>query len=168
MKVRHLMIYIFNLYFSGTQILYLGSRGEVSIKYYELTADKPYCHFIVNFGEGSPMRGLGVLFVYCFYFPLIRCYLKYMLIQVKMKLLVSIGKNFIKNICFFLIEYLIFFFFFTTVLPICRLTAKDTVEPISFVVPRRSELFQDDLYPPVIDSSTPSRTASECMMVNLF
>jgi polyhydroxyalkanoate synthesis regulator phasin len=42
-----------------------------------------------------------------------------------------------------------------------KITAKETIEPVSFVVPRRSEMFQPDLFPPVVDTSTPSMTTQE-------
>lgn len=42
-----------------------------------------------------------------------------------------------------------------------RLTDKDTIEPLSMIVPRRSEMFQADIFPPVVDSTTASMTCDE-------
>lgn len=42
-----------------------------------------------------------------------------------------------------------------------RLSEKATIEPISMIVPRKSEMFQEDIYPPVVDHCTPSMTAEE-------
>ena len=43
-----------------------------------------------------------------------------------------------------------------------RLTDKDTIEPISMIVPRRAAgSFQPDIFPPVVDTLHPSMTAAE-------
>ncbi|KAH7816062.1 coronin [Monocercomonoides exilis] len=103
----------------ATQILFIGSKGEANIRYYELTEDPPHFFYITTFPEGTPTRGLTAL-----------------------------PKQYVHS------EHCEIMKFF-------RITAKDSIEPISFVVPRRSEMFQADIYPPVVDTTTPSMTGEE-------
>ncbi|KAK2950825.1 putative Actin-binding protein [Blattamonas nauphoetae] len=103
----------------GTQILFLASKGESNIKYYELVGDAPFCHYISTFGEGTPVRGITAL-------P---------------KVYVN------TRTC----EIMKFY----------KLTSKQSIEPVSFTVPRRSEMFQDDIYPDTHDTTRPAMTASE-------
>jgi hypothetical protein len=49
-----------------TQLLFVPSKGEATIRYYELTTEPPFCHFISNFGEGVPARGVAQFPKVCF------------------------------------------------------------------------------------------------------
>lgn len=103
----------------ATQILFVASKGESSIRYYEVTSEKPFVHFISNFGEGVPTRGIA--FLPKIYNDAAHCEVE----------------------------------------RIYKLTSKDTIEPISFTVPRRSEMFQNDIFPPVVDTSKAGLTGSQ-------
>lgn len=103
----------------ATQLLFIASKGEATIRYYELNDEAPHAHFVSAFNEGHPTRGITMI-------P---------------KVLVN-AKD-------------------CEIAKFYRTTAKDTIEPISFIVPRRSEQFQDDIYPPVVDSATPSLNGTD-------
>lgn len=42
-----------------TQILYIGGKGDGNIRYYEITDEAPYCHFLSEYRTNIPQKGLG-------------------------------------------------------------------------------------------------------------
>ena len=34
-------------------------QGDGNIRYFEMVADKPYCHYLSNYTSPAPQRGLG-------------------------------------------------------------------------------------------------------------
>ncbi|XP_051735214.1 coronin-2B isoform X4 [Ctenopharyngodon idella] len=52
---------IFPFYDADTHMLYLAGKGDGNIRYYEVSAMKPYVHFLSEYRSPSPQRGLGVM-----------------------------------------------------------------------------------------------------------
>jgi len=104
-------------YDSDLSILYLAGKGDASIKYFELTKEAPYLHYLSDFADIVSQQGATFL-------P--------------------------KRACD------------TTVCEIahCLRLMKDSIVPISFRVPRKSDLFQKDLYPDAY-AGVPSMEAKE-------
>ncbi|XP_026517386.1 coronin-2B-like, partial [Terrapene carolina triunguis] len=80
--------------------------GDGNIRYYEISTEKPYLNYLMEFRSPAPQKGLGVM-------P-------------KHGLDVSACEV---------------FRFYKLV------TLKGLIEPISMIVPRRSETYQEDIYP---------------------
>ncbi|XP_012814523.1 coronin-2B isoform X1 [Xenopus tropicalis] len=97
---------LFPFYDADTHMLYLAGKGDGNIRYYEITAEKPYLTYLMEFRSPAPQKGLGVM-------P-------------KHGLDVSACE--------------IFRFY-------KLITLKNQIEPISMIVPRRSENYQEDIYP---------------------
>ncbi|XP_048384194.1 coronin-2A-like isoform X2 [Stegostoma tigrinum] len=110
---------LFPFYDPDTYMLYLAGKGEGNIRYYELSSEKPYLHFLMDFRSSLPQKGMGVM-------P-------------KRGLDVSICEV---------------FRFYKLV------TTKSLIEPVSMIVPRRSESYQDDIYP-MTAGAQPAMTAQE-------
>ncbi|XP_078070143.1 coronin-2B-like isoform X2 [Mustelus asterias] len=110
---------LFPFYDADTQMLYLAGKGEGNIRYYELSSEKPYLHFLMDFRSSLPQKGMGIM-------P-------------KRGLDVSICEV---------------FRFYKLV------TIKSLIEPVSMIVPRRSESYQDDIYP-MTAGAQPAMTAQE-------
>uniref|UniRef100_A0A673NKM6 Coronin n=1 Tax=Sinocyclocheilus rhinocerous TaxID=307959 RepID=A0A673NKM6_9TELE len=91
-------------YDPDTNIVYLSGKGDSSVRYFEITEEPPYVHYISTFSSKEPQRGMGFM-------P---------------KRGVDVSK------C-----------------EIARLYKlhERKCEPIMMTVPRKSDLFQDDLYP---------------------
>ncbi|XP_064207492.1 coronin-6 isoform X2 [Anguilla rostrata] len=91
-------------YDPDTNIVYLCGKGDSSIRYFEITEEPPYVHYLSTFSSKEPQRGMGFM-------P---------------KRGVDVSK------C-----------------EIARLYKlhERKCEPIMMTVPRKSDLFQDDLYP---------------------
>lgn len=85
-------------------MLYLGGKGDASIKYYEAVEEDPYLHFLSEFRSNESQKGL------CF-IPKLACDTSICEIAVALRLM------------------------------------KDMVQPVSFQVPRKSDMFQADIYP---------------------
>ncbi|KAL3856546.1 hypothetical protein ACJMK2_011285 [Sinanodonta woodiana] len=96
---------IFPFYDADTSMVYLCGKGDSLIRYYEVTEDAPYVHYLNLYQSSDPQRGIG-------YMP-------------------KRGLN--VNAC----EIARFY----------KLLNSGLCEIIPFTVPRKSELFQDDLYP---------------------
>lgn len=109
---------IFPFYDQDTSMIYLCGKGDSAIKYFEVTDDAPYVHFLATYQSSDPQRGIG-------WMP-------------------KRGLN--VNSC----EIARFY----------KLHTKGLCEVIPMTVPRKSELFQDDLYPDTI-GDTPALTAEE-------
>uniref|UniRef100_A0ABM5F1N2 Coronin n=1 Tax=Pogona vitticeps TaxID=103695 RepID=A0ABM5F1N2_9SAUR len=91
-------------YDPDTNIIYLCGKGDSSIRYFEITAESPYVHYLNTFSSKEPQRGMGFM-------P---------------KRGLDVNKCEIAR--FFKLH-------------------ERKCEPIIMTVPRKSDLFQDDLYP---------------------
>ncbi|KAJ2778683.1 Coronin-like protein crn1 [Coemansia interrupta] len=103
-------------YDPGTQMLYVGGKGDGNIRYYEFADDK--LHELSMYTSSEPQRGLGVM-------P---------------KRGVDVGR--------------------CEVMRFYKVASNSLVEPISFKVPRKSEAFQADIYPPA-PAGMPAMNAQE-------
>ncbi|KAJ8388250.1 hypothetical protein AAFF_G00135110 [Aldrovandia affinis] len=97
---------LFPFYDPDTHMLYLAGKGDGNIRYYELSPEKPYMHFLTEHRSILPQKGMGIM-------P-------------KRGLDVSSCEV---------------FRFYKLV------TIKSLIEPLSMIVPRRSESYQEDIYP---------------------
>ncbi|XP_077097983.1 coronin-2B [Siphateles boraxobius] len=52
---------IFPFYDADTHMLYLAGKGDGNIRYYEVSAERPFIHFLSEYRSTSPQRGLGVM-----------------------------------------------------------------------------------------------------------
>uniref|UniRef100_T1JJ26 Coronin n=1 Tax=Strigamia maritima TaxID=126957 RepID=T1JJ26_STRMM len=109
---------MFPLYDPDVNLLYLCGKGDSVIRYFEITDEPPFVHYISTFQSPEPQRGIGMM-------PKRGCDV---------------------NQC----EIARFY----------RLHTKGYCEVITMTVPRKSELFQDDLYPDTM-GDIPSLSAEE-------
>ncbi|XP_042903245.1 coronin-6 [Parasteatoda tepidariorum] len=105
-------------YDPDVNLLYLCAKGDSNIRYFEITDEPPFVHYINTYQSSDPQRGAG-------YMPKRGCDI---------------------HQC----EIARFY----------KLHAKGFCEVITFTVPRKSELFQDDLYPDT-QADTPAISAEE-------
>ncbi|XP_023818257.1 coronin-6 isoform X1 [Oryzias latipes] len=91
-------------YDPDANMVYLCGKGDSSIRYFEITEEPPYVHYLSTFSSKEPQRGMGFM-------P---------------KRGVDVSKCEIARLY--------------------KLLDKKC-EPITMTVPRKSDLFQDDLYP---------------------
>jgi len=91
-------------YDNDNSILYLGGKGDGNIRYFELTDEEPYLHYLSEFRSTESQKGLTFL-------PKLACDTSVCEIASALRLL------------------------------------KDSIVPVSFQVPRKSDMFQSDLYP---------------------
>ncbi|XP_063065852.1 zinc finger CCCH domain-containing protein 13-like isoform X2 [Engraulis encrasicolus] len=91
-------------YDPDTNVVYLCGKGDSSIRYFEITDEAPYVHYLNTFSSKEPQRGMG-------YMP---------------KRGLDVNKCEISR--FYKLH-------------------ERKCEPIIMTVPRKSDLFQDDLYP---------------------
>ncbi|XP_042298676.1 coronin-6 isoform X1 [Sceloporus undulatus] len=91
-------------YDPDSSIVYLCGKGDSSIRYFEITDEAPYVHYLNTFSSKEPQRGMGFM-------P---------------KRGLDVSKCEIAR--FFKLH-------------------ERKCEPIVMIVPRKSDLFQDDLYP---------------------
>uniref|UniRef100_A0A2K5BX07 Coronin n=2 Tax=Aotus nancymaae TaxID=37293 RepID=A0A2K5BX07_AOTNA len=99
-------------YDPDTSIIYLCGKGDSSIRYFEITDESPYVHYLNTFSSKEPQRGMG-------YMP---------------KRGLDVNKCEIAR--FFKLH-------------------ERKCEPIIMTVPRKSDLFQDDLYPDTAGPEAP-------------
>ncbi|KAJ8962012.1 hypothetical protein NQ314_005794, partial [Rhamnusium bicolor] len=52
---------VFPFYDIDTNIVFLAGKGDGNIRYYEITDEAPYVHFLNQFLSGNPQRGLGFM-----------------------------------------------------------------------------------------------------------
>ncbi|XP_028300031.1 coronin-2A isoform X3 [Gouania willdenowi] len=97
---------LFPFYDPDTHMLYIAGKGDGNIRYYEISSEKPYIHYLTEYRSLLPQKGMGVM-------P-------------KRGLDVSTCEV---------------FRFYKLV------TIKSLIEPLSMIVPRRSESYQEDIYP---------------------
>jgi len=109
---------MFPLYDPDTNIVYLCGKGDSVIRYFEITPEPPFVHYINTFQTPDPQRGVGLM-------PKRGCDV---------------------STC----EISRFY----------RLNNNGFCQVIPFKVPRKSELFQEDLYPDT-QSDIPAITADE-------
>lgn len=110
---------LFPFYDPDTHMLYLAGKGDGNIRYYEISSEKPYLHYLTEYRSHLPQKGMGVM-------P-------------KRGLDVSSCEV---------------FRFYKLV------TIKSLIEPLSMIVPRRSESYQEDIYP-MTAGNIPALTAEE-------
>jgi coronin-1B/1C/6 len=96
---------MFPLYDPDTNLVYLCGKGDSVIRYFEVTPEPPFVHYINTFQTPDPQRGIGLM-------PKRGCDV---------------------STC----EISRFY----------RLNNSGLCQTITFTVPRKSELFQEDLYP---------------------
>ncbi|XP_064867259.1 coronin-2B-like [Oncorhynchus nerka] len=89
-----------------THMLYLAGKGDGNIRYYEITTEKPYLQYLMEFRSPAPQKGLGVMPKHGLDVTACEVFRFYKLV-----------------------------------------TLKGLIEPISMIVPRRSETYQEDIYP---------------------
>ncbi|CAH2295093.1 coronin-1C isoform X1 [Pelobates cultripes] len=99
-------------YDPDTNIIYLCGKGDSSIRYFEITDESPYVHYLSTFVSKEPQRGMG-------YMP---------------KRGLDVNKCEIAR--FYKLH-------------------ERKCEPIIMTVPRKSDLFQDDLYPDTAGPDAP-------------
>ncbi|XP_029018045.1 coronin-1C-A isoform X2 [Betta splendens] len=99
-------------YDPDTSVVYLCGKGDSSIRYFEITDEAPYVHFLNTFASKEPQRGMGFM-------P---------------KRGLDVNKCEIAR--FYKLH-------------------ERKCEPVVMTVPRKSDLFQDDLYP---DTAGPDHT----------
>ncbi|XP_033107410.1 coronin-2B-like isoform X3 [Anneissia japonica] len=97
---------IFPFFDYDSNILFLAGKGDGNIRYYEVTDEKPYLHYLSQHMAHVPQRGIGMM-------P-------------------KRGLDTSRN------EIMRFY-------RVC--TIKNMIEPVSMIVPRRSDYFQPDIYP---------------------
>ncbi|XP_003972499.2 coronin-2A isoform X1 [Takifugu rubripes] len=110
---------LFPFYDPDTHMLYIAGKGDGNIRYYEISSEKPYIHYLTEYRSNLPQKGMGVM-------P-------------KRGLDVSSCEV---------------FRFYKLV------TIKSLIEPLSMIVPRRSESYQEDIYP-MTAGNMPALTAGE-------
>lgn len=111
---------MFPLYDPDTNMVFLCGKGDSVIRYFEVTPEPPFVHYINTFQEKDAQRGIGMM-------PKRGCDV---------------------NTC----EISKFY----------RLNNNGFCQVVSMTVPRKSELFQEDLYPDTV-SDEPAMTAEEWM-----
>ncbi|NP_001083772.1 coronin 1C L homeolog isoform X2 [Xenopus laevis] len=99
-------------YDPDTNIIFLCGKGDSSIRYFEITDESPYVHYLSTFSSKEPQRGMG-------YMP---------------KRGLDVNKCEIAR--FYKLH-------------------ERKCEPIIMTVPRKSDLFQDDLYPDTAGPDAP-------------
>eukprot|EP00076_Gallus_gallus_P049144 XP_424946.4 coronin-2A isoform X1 [Gallus gallus] len=110
---------LFPFYDSDTNMLYIVGKGDGNIRYYEISPEKPYLSYLMEYRSHLPQKGIGMM-------P-------------KRGLEVSACE----------------IFRFYKLIP-----TKSLIEPVSMIVPRRSESYQEDIYP-LTTGCQPSMTAQE-------
>uniref|UniRef100_A0A672M8E1 Coronin n=2 Tax=Sinocyclocheilus grahami TaxID=75366 RepID=A0A672M8E1_SINGR len=110
---------LFPFYDPDTHMLYIAGKGDGNIRYYEISPEKPYVHYLTEYRSLLPQKGMGVM-----------------------------PKRGL-DVCSCEI-----FRFYKLV------TIKSLIEPLSMIVPRRSESYQEDIYP-MTAGNKPSMTADE-------
>ncbi|XP_056315121.1 coronin-2A isoform X1 [Danio aesculapii] len=110
---------LFPFYDPDTHMLYIAGKGDGNIRYYEISPEKPYVHYLTEYRSHLPQKGMGVM-----------------------------PKRGL-DVCSCEI-----FRFYKLV------TIKSLIEPLSMIVPRRSESYQEDIYP-MTAGNKPAMTANE-------
>uniref|UniRef100_A0A8C2IX48 Coronin n=1 Tax=Cyprinus carpio TaxID=7962 RepID=A0A8C2IX48_CYPCA len=114
---------LFPFYDPDTHMLYIAGKGDGNIRYYEISPEKPYVHYLTEYRSFLPQKGMGVM-----------------------------PKRGL-DVCSCEI-----FRFYKLV------TIKSLIEPLSMIVPRRSESYQEDIYP-MTAGNKPSMTADDLIKI---
>lgn len=109
---------MFPLYDADTNLIYLCGKGDSVIRYFEITPEPPFVHYINTFQTPDPQRGIGMM-------PKRGCDVT----------TCEIAKFY-------------------------RLNNNGLCQVISMTVPRKSDLFQEDLYPDTLAEDA-AQTAEE-------
>jgi coronin-1B/1C/6 len=109
---------MFPIYDPDTNLVYLCGKGDSVIRYFEITPEPPFVHYINTFQTPDPQRGIGFM-------PKRGCDVT----------TCEVGRFY-------------------------RLNNNGFCQVIPFKVPRKSELFQEDLYPET-QADIPAVTAEE-------
>ncbi|NXB60817.1 COR2A protein, partial [Struthidea cinerea] len=110
---------LFPVYDSDTHMLYVVGKGDGNIRYYEISPEKPYLNYLMEYRSQLPQKGIGTM-------P-------------KRGLDVAACE----------------IFRFYKLIP-----ARGLIEPVSMIVPRRSESYQEDIYP-LTAAAQPALTAQQ-------
>ncbi|XP_028297553.1 coronin-2B [Gouania willdenowi] len=110
---------LFPFYDADTHMLYLAGKGDGNIRYFEVTTEKPFLQYLMEFRSPAPQKGLGVMPKHGLDVAACEVFRFYKLV-----------------------------------------TLKGLIEPISMIVPRRSDTYQEDIYP-MTPGTEPAMTASE-------
>ncbi|NXH28992.1 COR2A protein, partial [Myiagra hebetior] len=110
---------LFPIYDSDTRMLYVVGRGDGNIRYYEISPEKPYLSYLMEYRSHLPQKGIGMM-------P-------------KRGLDVAACE----------------IFRFYKLIP-----TRGLIEPVSMIVPRRSESYQEDIYP-LTAAAQPALTAQQ-------
>ncbi|KAM4753057.1 coronin-2A isoform 2-T4 [Cyanocitta cristata] len=110
---------LFPVYDSDTHMLYVVGKGDGNIRYYEISPEKPYLNYLMEYRSHLPQKGIGMM-------P-------------KRGLDVAACE----------------IFRFYKLIP-----TKSLIEPVSMIVPRRSESYQEDIYP-LTAAAQPALTAQQ-------
>uniref|UniRef100_A0A3P9A735 Coronin n=1 Tax=Esox lucius TaxID=8010 RepID=A0A3P9A735_ESOLU len=110
---------LFPFYDPDTHMLYIAGKGDGNIRYYEISSEKPYMHFLTEYRSHQPQKGMGIM-----------------------------PKRGLE-VCSCEV-----FRFYKLV------TTKALIEPLSMIVPRRSESYQEDIYP-MTAGTEPAMSAEE-------
>ncbi|XP_036218930.1 coronin-1C-A isoform X2 [Bactrocera oleae] len=114
---------MFPLYDADTNLIYLCGKGDSVIRYFEITPEPPFVHYINTFQTPDPQRGIGLM-------PKRGCDVTSC----------EIAKFY-------------------------RLNNNGLCQVISMTVPRKSDLFQEDLYPDTLAEDA-AQTAEEWIAGN--
>ncbi|XP_011190340.1 coronin-1C-A isoform X2 [Zeugodacus cucurbitae] len=114
---------MFPLYDADTNLIYLCGKGDSVIRYFEITPEPPFVHYINTFQTPDPQRGIGLM-------PKRGCDVT----------TCEIAKFY-------------------------RLNNNGLCQVISMTVPRKSDLFQEDLYPDTLAEDA-AQTAEEWIAGN--
>ena len=128
---------MFPIYDPDTNLVYLCGKGDSVIRYFEITPEPPFVHYINTFQTPDPQRGVGFM-------PKRGCDVSTCEIS-----------RFYRLEKYFIFLFLILIFWFSP-----RLNNNGFCQVIPFKVPRKSELFQEDLYPDT-QADIPAVTAEE-------
>ncbi|XP_030050203.1 coronin-2A [Microcaecilia unicolor] len=52
---------LFPFYDQDTQMLYIAGKGDGNIRYYEISTEKPYLHYLSEYRSLLPQKGIGVM-----------------------------------------------------------------------------------------------------------
>ncbi|KAM7394390.1 hypothetical protein PAMP_021195 [Pampus punctatissimus] len=52
---------LFPFYDPDTHMLYLAGKGDGNIRYYEISSEKPYIHYLTEYRSLLPQKGMGVM-----------------------------------------------------------------------------------------------------------
>jgi coronin-1B/1C/6 len=129
---------MFPLYDPDTNMIYLCGKGDSVIRYFEITPEQPFVHYINTFQTPDPQRGIG------------KC---------EMKSVCRIFKH-TNNIILGLMPKRGCDVSTCEIARFYRLNNSGLCQVITMTVPRKSELFQEDLYPDTL-SDEAAITAEE-------